>query len=79
MLRRVMSVAVLSGALALPFASGCNETVSEDSKVKVKDNGTVIKESEKVTRDSDGNLTKTETRSVDKPGEHDVKVKVDKD
>jgi hypothetical protein len=79
MVRKLLSLAVISGALVVPLASGCSETVSEDTKVKVKDNGTVVKETEKVTRDADGNLTKTETKSVDRPDRKDVDVDIDDD
>ena len=80
MVRHLLCVAALSGALVVPLAGGCSDTVSEESKTKVKDDGTVVREKEKVTKDADGNVTKTETKTVDKPGDDDeVKIKVDKD
>ena len=68
MVRQLLSVAVVAGALVVPFAGGCEQqTVSEEKKVDVKDDGTVVREKETVKENSDGSVTKTETKSVDKP------------
>ena len=45
---------------------GC-DTVEEERKVEVKDDGTVVKETEKTTENVDGSVTKTEEKKVDKP------------
>jgi hypothetical protein len=75
--------ALLAAALtAGPFLVGCEETVSKETQTKVKDDGTVIKKQEKVTEGADGTVTKTESRSVDKPDNDrdgaSIKVDVDK-
>ncbi len=52
---------------ASPMAMiGC-DTVEEERKVEVKDDGTVVKESTKTTENVDGSVTKTEEKKVDKP------------
>ena len=73
----------LAGALfAGAMVVGCDDTVSHQSETKVKDNGTVVKKDDKVTRNADGTTTHTETKSVDKTAtDHDgaaIKVDVDK-
>ena len=45
---------------------GC-DTVEEEKKVEVKDDGTVVKEKTKTTENADGSVTKTEEKKVDKP------------
>jgi hypothetical protein len=45
---------------------GC-DTVEEEKKVEVKDDGTVVKEQTKTTENADGSVTKTEEKKVDKP------------
>ena len=46
---------------------GCEDTIEEERKVEVKDDGTVVKETEKTTENTDGSVTKTEEKKVDKP------------
>ena len=74
----ICTVTALSFAL-VPFLVGCEDTVSKKSETKVKDDGTVIKKEDKVTRNSDGSVTRTQSTDVDKPADkdHDVKVKID--
>ena len=74
----ICTVTALSFAL-MPFMMGCEDTVSKKSETKVKDDGTVIKKEDKVTRNSDGSVTRTQSTDVDKPADkdHDVKVKID--
>jgi hypothetical protein len=74
----ICTVTALSFAL-VPFMMGCEDTVSKKSETKVKDDGTVIKKEDKVTRNSDGSVTRTQSTDVDKPADkdHDVKVKID--
>jgi hypothetical protein len=67
-MKRVMLASVLALGLAVPTAFvGCDDTVSQDKKVEVKDDGTVKKEETKVTENADGSVTKTETKDVSKP------------
>ena len=75
----ICTVAALSFGF-VPFMTGCEDTVSKTSETKVKDDGTVVKKEDKVTRNSDGSVTRTQTKDVDKPAndkDHDVKVKID--
>ena len=59
----LMALAVV----AAPFSMiGC-DTVEEEKKVEVKDDGTVVKEQTKTTENADGSVTKTEEKKVDKP------------
>jgi len=46
---------------------GCDETVKDEKKVEVKDDGTVKKSEEKVVREADGTIKKTEEKKVDAP------------
>ncbi len=81
MMRNLMSAVVIAGALVVPFAGGCEETRSEQKETKVKEDGTVIRKSETVKENSDGSVTKTEQRTVDRPDDKDgeVKIKIDND
>jgi len=55
------------GLILSPLAiTGC-DTVEEEKKVEVKDDGTVVKEKTKTTENADGSVTKTEEKKVDKP------------
>jgi hypothetical protein len=68
-MRRFAINSLMSLALvAAPFAMiGCEDTIEEERKVEVKDDGTVVKETEKTTENADGSVTKTEEKKVDKP------------
>ncbi len=58
-------VAALSfGGLGL---IGCDETIKDEKKTEVKDDGTVKKSEEKVVREADGTIKKTEEKKVDAP------------
>jgi len=46
---------------------GCDDTIKDEKKVEVKDDGTVKKSEEKVVRQSDGTIKKTEEKTVDVP------------
>ena len=73
MRRYFITPLMLVSFVGLPVAAvavGC-DTVEESKTVDVKDDGTVVKEETKVTEGADGNLTKTETKSVDKPAKVD--------
>ena len=64
LLTPIMVLALASSPVAL--VGGC-DTVEEEKKVEVKDDGTVVKEKEKTTENVDGSVTKTEEKKVDKP------------
>ncbi len=69
-MRRLMSVSLLSLCfVGAPLLVGCDDTVEETKSVDVKDDGTVVREQEKVTENADGSVTKTESKNVDKPGD----------
>jgi len=53
--------------IGVPALTGCDETVSDKKQVEVKDDGTVKKTEEKVTREADGTIKKEETKKVDVP------------
>ena len=59
----LLALALCASPLAIV---GC-DTVEEDKKVEVKDDGTVVKEQTKTTENADGSVTKTEEKKVDKP------------
>jgi len=67
-MRRFASNALIAFTLiGVPAAIiGC-DTVEEQKKVEVKDDGTVVKEKTKTTENADGSVTKTEEKKVDKP------------
>ena len=54
-------------AIGIPAFTGCDETVKEEKKVEVKDDGTVKKSEEKVVREADGTIKKTEEKKVESP------------
>ena len=54
-------------SIGVPAFTGCDETVKEEKKVEVKDDGTVKKSEEKVVREADGTIKKTEEKKVDVP------------
>ena len=64
---------------------GCEgeKVLNEDTTVKTKDDGTVVKESERTVEKADGSVVKEESKSVDNPDhdhdKDDVKVDVDVD
>jgi hypothetical protein len=58
---------LIAFSFAVPAFVGCDETVKDEKKVEVKDDGTVKKSEEKVVRQSDGTVKKTEEKTVDSP------------
>ena len=64
-MRRIAASLILTGAFALPLASGCAETISEDEKVTQKRDGTVKVERETVKRHPDGSITTEKEVGVD--------------
>ena len=54
-------------SIGVPAFTGCDETVKDEKKVEVKDDGTVKKTEEKVVREADGTIKKTEEKKVDVP------------
>ena len=69
MRRHLITPLMLVSFVGLPLAAttvGC-DTVEEQKKVEVKDDGTVVKEKTKTTENADGSVTKTEEKKVDKP------------
>ena len=54
-------------SIGIPAITGCDETVKDEKKVEVKDDGTVKKTEEKVVKQSDGTVKKTEEKTVDVP------------
>jgi hypothetical protein len=66
---RYLTTFALFTSLAVGGAmlTGCDETIEEKKEVDVKNDGTVQKETEKVTREADGTIKKEETKTVDKP------------
>ena len=51
--------------------------MSKTETTKVKSDGTVEKRESKVTENSDGSVTRTESKKVDRPGDNDATIKVD--
>ena len=80
-MRRALFCAVTAASSALaPFMMGCEDTVSKHESKTVKGDGTVVTKEEKVTRNPDGSLNKTQSVDVDKPSNNndkDVHIKVD--
>lgn len=54
-------------SIGVPVFTGCDDTIKDEKKVEVKDDGTVKKSEEKVVRQSDGTVKKTEEKTVDSP------------
>ena len=67
MRRLAINSLMVLALVASPVAIiGC-DTVEEEKTVEVKDDGTVVKETEKTTENVDGSVTKTEEKKVDRP------------
>jgi hypothetical protein len=64
---RNLLAATLVLSIGIPLFTGCDETVKDEKKVEVKDDGTVKKSEEKVVREADGTIKKTEEKKVDVP------------
>ena len=54
-------------SMGIPVLIGCDDTIKDEKKVEVKDDGTVKKSEEKVVREADGTIKKTEEKKVDSP------------
>jgi hypothetical protein len=80
--RKIYCTLFAAALTAGPFLAGCEETVSKETQTKVKDDGTVIKKEDTVTKSSDGTVTHTESKKVDKNNNDrdgaSIKVDVDK-
>jgi hypothetical protein len=64
---RLLLTALTAFGLGFGTLVGCDETVKDEKKVEVKDDGTVKKTEEKVVREADGTVKKTEEKKVDVP------------
>jgi hypothetical protein len=65
-MRRLILVSMLSlPMVGLPVLTGCDREVEHTKTVDQKGDSTVVKE-KKVTENSDGSVTKTETKDVSK-------------
>ena len=67
MILRNLLAMIIAFSVGIPLITGCDETVKDEKKVEVKDDGTVKKSEEKVVRESDGTIKKTEEKKVDSP------------
>jgi hypothetical protein len=66
-MKRISLTLAAALMFGVPVLTGCERTVSEETTVEKKPDGTVVTEQEKVTRESDGTIERTERREVD-PG-----------
>ena len=68
-MRRLLIASMMGlSAFALPVLIGCDDTVSHEKEVEVKDDGTKVTEEKKVTQDREtGDKTVTEEKKVDNP------------
>jgi len=64
---RNVLAATLALSIGIPLFTGCDETIKDEKKVEVKDDGTVKQSEEKVVREADGTVKKTEEKKVDVP------------
>jgi hypothetical protein len=58
---------LIASSIGVGAFIGCDETIKEEKKVDVKDDGTVKQSEEKVVREADGTIKKTEEKKVDVP------------
>ena len=65
-MKRLILAVFLTGGLACPILVGCDRTVSEESRVEKRSDGTVVTEKEKTTESPDGSKTKTTEKTVDR-------------
>lgn len=69
---RYSLIAMLALSLAaVPALVGCEDTLEHEKSVDVKDDGTVVTKEKKVTEGPSGEITKTESKDVDRPGDAD--------
>ena len=61
-------VGLVALSLTMPILTGCEneEVLEKEQDIKVKDDGTVVSETEKTTRTDDGAIKKTEEKTVDR-------------
>jgi hypothetical protein len=71
-----LMVGMIAAALAMPFAVGCDKTVSETETKTTTPAGTETKTNEKVTEKSDGTMVHEASKTVDREDAPDSKDKV---
>ena len=64
--RLMLSAVVLLGLAGGSSLIGCDRTVAHTHTEDVKSDGTSVSKDTKVTKNSDGSVTKTETKDVNK-------------
>ena len=67
-MNKLLSTLLVATSLVVaPLATGCDDTVREDSTYRQSDDGTVTKTHEEVKTNDDGDVTKTQEKSVERP------------
>lgn len=66
-MRSMLSLAIVLSLFGAPLIVGCDKELSEKESVKVKDDGTVVKDKEQVTEKPDGTIVKEEKHDVNHP------------
>ena len=74
-LKFVLTASILFSTSAF---MGCDEKVSEETKVKKDADGRTVTEKETVTKNADGSVTKTKEQNVDPKAEKTTKVEKEK-
>ena len=67
-MKQLLSLAIATALVGVPvLTGGCDREVASQESVKVKDDGTVKKDSVEVKEKADGTVVKEEKHTTDKP------------
>jgi len=67
MKRTALNLMLIASLFGTPVLVGCDRTVSEDTSVKQKSDGTTEVKKDKTVEKSDGTVERTTEKKVDKP------------
>jgi hypothetical protein len=66
-MRYLMTALLGISMAAIPTLTGCDREVSHHDETTTDPNGTTVHKDDTVTRDANGNIIQTQTKTVDKP------------
>ena len=70
MRRTLLSLAIGTSLIGIPLLAGCERELEHSKSVETKEDGTTVTKEKKVTQDTQtGEVTKTQEKKVDKPGD----------
>lgn len=63
-MQKLLSLAVLCSLVGAPMLVGCDKKLADEESVKVKDDGTVVKDKKEVSEKPNGDVVKEESHTV---------------